>query len=52
MTPHSIAVMLADYLRDRDDIASADAIVESDGSVSVGIETQGGELFVAAITPA
>lgn len=50
MTPTEIAKIVADYLRDRDDIAAADVIDGEDGVV--GVETQGGHLFMLEVRPA
>lgn len=45
MTPTEIATIIADYLRDRDDIASADVTETSSGLVFVAVMTQGGRPY-------
>lgn len=47
MTPETVAAMIAEYLDDRDDVASAENI-EGD----IRVTTQGGESFIVTVTRA
>lgn len=52
MDAYTLGTIVADYLRDRDDIATAAVIKEitSEATVIIGVETQGGGRFGIVIT--
>jgi len=52
MDADTIAATIADYLGDRDDIATAVVVVDGGANPIVNVTTQAGERYVVRVNPA